>query len=256
MIRWDSVTDGYYKSMRGLSGGWFPAIVRMKEDMTRAEPLIQLISHRRFMNKIIILKRRMDVKTEHYNTRSITMTAMLAAVSYILAFVEFPVPLSPAFAKMDLSDFPALIGAFAFGPISGIMIEFVKNGLQLLSTSTGGVGELANFLIGASFVLAAGFVYRLHKTKKAAWAACMAGSFIMGIIAAAANYFLLLPMFEIFMPLEQVIASFGAFIPFIRTKLDVVLFSVLPFNVLKGLVIGIFTMAVYKRLTPVLKGVR
>jgi len=96
------------------------------------------------------------------------MTAMLAAVSYILAFAEFPVPLSPAFARMDLSDFPALLGAFIFGPASGIMIEFVKNGLQLLSTSTGGVGELANFLIGASYVSTAGFVYRLHKTKKMA----------------------------------------------------------------------------------------
>lgn len=77
----------------------------------------------------------------------------------------------------------------------------------------------------------------------------------MGIAAAAANYFILLPMFEVFMPLDQVIASFRAFIPFIRTKLDVVLFNVLLFNVLKGLVIGIFTMVVYKRLTPVLKGV-
>lgn len=133
--------------MREPSGGWFPAIVRMEEDMTRA-------------------------------------------VSYILAFVEFPVPLSPAFARMDLSDFPALIGAFAFGPVSGIMIELVKNGLQLLSTSTGGVGELANFLIGASFVWAAGFIYRFHKTKKTAWVSCIAGSFIMGIAAAAANYFI------------------------------------------------------------------
>lgn len=208
------------------------------------------------MNKTIILKRKTDIKMDRYHARAVTMTAMLAAVSYILAFVEFPVPLSPAFARMDLSDFPALIGAFAFGPVSGIMIELVKNGLQLLSTSTGGVGELANFLIGASFVWAAGFIYRSHKTKKTAWVSCIAGSFIMGIAAAAANYFILLPMFEVFMPLDQVIASFGAFIPFIRTKLDVVLFNVLPFNVLKGLVIGIFTMVVYKRLMPVLKGVR
>lgn len=208
------------------------------------------------MNKTIILKRKTDIKMDRYHARAVTMTAMLAAVSYILAFVEFPVPLSPAFARMDLSDFPALIGAFAFGPVSGIMIELVKNGLQLLSTSTGGIGELANFLIGASFVWAAGFIYRSHKTKKTAWVSCIAGSFIMGIAAAAVNYFILLPMFEVFMPLDQVIASFGAFIPFIRTKLDVVLFNVLPFNVLKGLVIGIFTMVVYKRLMPVLKGVR
>ena len=70
------------------------------------------------------------------NIRTITMTALLSAMAYVLAFVEFPVPLSPSFAKMDLSDFPALIGAFAFGPISGLLIELVKNALQLMTTST------------------------------------------------------------------------------------------------------------------------
>ena len=76
------------------------------------------------------------------------MTALLAAISYVLAFLEFPVPLSPSFARMDLSDLPALIGAFAFEPVTGVMIELIKNILQLLSTSTGGIGELANFLMG------------------------------------------------------------------------------------------------------------
>lgn len=81
------------------------------------------------------------------------------------------------------------------------------------------------------------------------------GQFYYGDCCGSCKLFYPLPMFEVFMPLDQVIASFGAFIPFIRTKLDVVLFNVLPFNVLKGLVIGIFTMVIYKRLTPVLKGV-
>lgn len=154
--------------------------------------------------------------------RTITMTALLSAMAYVLAFVEFPVPLSPSFARMDLSDFPALIGAFAFGPLAGLLIELVKNTLQLLTTSTGGIGEIANFLMGAA--------------------------------AALANYFILLPLFETFMPLDQLIASFGAFLPFIHTKLDIVLFNALPFNILKGLVIGGFTMLTYKRLTPILKG--
>lgn len=191
-----------------------------------------------------------------YHARTLTMTAMLAAVSFILAFVEFPVPLSPSFARMDLSDFPALIGSFAFGPIAGVAIEFVKNALQLFSTSTGGIGELANFVMGACYVLTAGLIYRFHKTKKTAWIACIIASIVMGIMSAVMNYFVLLPMFEQFMPLDQVIASFGVFIPFIKTKLDVVLYNALPFNFLKGLVIGIFTMLVYKRLTPILKGVK
>ena len=186
------------------------------------------------------------------STRTITMTALLAAISYVLAFLEFPVPLSPSFARMDLSDLPAMIGAF--GPVTGVMIELIKNILQLLSTSTGGIGELANFLMGASYVLAAGFIYKYKKTKKMAKWACVISSVVMGIAAAIANYFILLPLFETFMPLEQLIASFGEFLSFIKTKLDVVLFNALPFNILKGLVIGAITMMIYKKLTPILKG--
>lgn len=189
-----------------------------------------------------------------FSAQTVTITALLSAIAYILAFVEFPVPLSPSFARMDLSDFPALIGAYAFGPLVGVLVELVKNALQLLSTSTGGVGELANFLIGASFVFTAGLIYQCHKTKRTAWIAGIVGSIVMGVVAAAANFFILLPLFEQFMPMEQLIASFGEFIPFIHTKLDVVLFNAFPFNLMKGLVITIFTMLVYKRLRPVLKG--
>ena len=203
------------------------------------------------MNTVSIAKSR---KTAVLSVRTISMTAMLSAVAYLLAFVEFPVPLSPSFARMDLSDLPALIGAFAFGPLSGLLIELVKNTLQLLTTSTGGIGEIANFLMGASYVVAAGVIYKRRKAKKTAWIACIAASLVMGIAAALANYFILLPLFETFMPLDQLIASFGAFLPFIHTKLDIVLFNALPFNILKGLVIGGFTMLSYKRLTPILKG--
>lgn len=193
------------------------------------------------------------IKTK-LSVRTIAMTALLSAIAYILAFAEFPVPLSPTFARMDFSDFPALIGAFAFGPAAGVLIELVKNALQLLSTSTGGIGELANFLIGSSFVFTAGLIYQRHKTKRTAWIAAITGSVVMGVVAAATNYFVLLPLFEQFMPLEQLIASFEAFIPFIHTKLDVVLYNAFPFNLLKGLVISVVTMLVYKRLRPILKG--
>lgn len=195
-----------------------------------------------------------SANTAASTVRTISMTAMLAAAAYLLAFLEFPVPLSPSFARMDLSDLPALIGAFAFGPFTGFLIELVKNTLQLLTTSTGGIGELANFLIGASYVMTAGFIYKRCKTKKAASIACIFASIVMGIAAALANYFILLPLFEAFLPLDRLIASFGAFLPFIRTKLDIVLFNAFPFNLLKGLVIGGVAMQVNRHLTPVLKG--
>lgn len=193
-------------------------------------------------------------KSSIQNVRMLTMTAVLSAIAFVLAFFEFPVPLSPSFARMDLSDLPALTGAFAYGPAAGILIELVKNALQLLTSSTGGIGELANFIMGSSFVAAAGLIYKFNKTKKTAMIACMTASVVMGIVAAIVNYFILLPVFEAFMPLDQLIASFGEFIPFIKTKLDVVLFNAFPFNLLKGIGISIVTMLLYKRLTPILKG--
>ena len=182
------------------------------------------------------------------------VTAMLSAVSFLLAFLEIPMPLSPSFAMMDLSDLPALIGAFAFGPVTGVVIEFIKNGLQLFSTNTGGIGELANFLMGASFVFTAGIIYKIIKTKKTALIACIAASVVMAVVAGLLNYFVLLPMYSVFMPIDQVIAAFGEIIPFIKTKLEVILFSAIPANIIKGLMISVFTMLIYKGVSPILKG--
>lgn len=188
------------------------------------------------------------------STRLLVSTAMLSAVAYLLAFIEIQMPLSPSFAKVDISDLPALVAAFAFGPLAGIMVEGIKNGLQLLSTNTMGVGELANFLMGAAFVGTAGALYQRKKSKKSALLGCAAGSIMMAAAAGVLNYFVLLPLYENFMPLDQVIASFAAFIPFIRTKLDVVLWNAVPFNLLKGVLISGCAMLVYKPLGSILKG--
>lgn len=201
------------------------------------------------MEKTITIQKKSSIQ----NVRMLTMNAVLSAIAFVLAFFEFPVPLSPSFARMDLSDLPALIGALAYGPVSGVSIELVKNALQLLTSSTGGIGELANFIMGSSFVVAAGLIYKHHKTEKTAILACLIASVIMGVVATVVNYFILLPVFEAFMPLDQLIASFSKFMPFIKTKLDVVLFNAFPFNLLKGIGISIVTMLLYKRLTPILK---
>ena len=201
------------------------------------------------MEKTITIQKKSSIQ----NVRMLTMNAVLSAIAFVLAFFEFPVPLSPSFARMDLSDLPALIGALAYGPVSGVLIELAKNALQLLTSSTGGIGELANFIMGSSFVVAAGLIYKHHKTEKTAILACLIASVIMGVVATVVNYFILLPVFEAFMPLDQLIASFSKFMPFIKTKLDVVLFNAFPFNLLKGIGISIVTMLLYKRLTPILK---
>ena len=196
----------------------------------------------------------METTVKASKLRTITGVAVLSAIAFILAYFEFPVPLSPSFARMDISDLPALIGAIAYGPLAGVLIELVKNALQLTSTATAGVGELANFIMGGVFVFVAGLIYRKNKNKKTALIACLIASLAMGVTAAVVNYFVLLPAFEAFMPLSELIASFGEFMPFIKTKLDVVLFNALPFNLLKGLAISAVTMLIYKKLSPILKG--
>ncbi|MCD7892936.1 MAG: ECF transporter S component [Erysipelotrichaceae bacterium] len=202
----------------------------------------------------------MEIQTQktstksNLTTRKITMIATFTAISFVLAFIELPVPFSPSFAKFDLSDLPALIIAFAYGPMEALMIEFIKNLLQLTTSSTGGIGEFANFVMGESFVFVAGTIYKYKKTKTTAWISIVVGSIVMSIMAAIMNYFVLLPLFETFMPLDQLIQSFSAFIPFINSKLDIVLYNAIPFNLVKGLMIGIVTMLVYKRLSSILKG--
>lgn len=191
---------------------------------------------------------------KNIRTRKVIGAAMLAAVSFVLQFLELPMPLSPAFARFDFSELPALIGAFAYGPLWGVVIELVKNLLHLTVSATGGIGELANFVIGAALVCPAGLIYKKHKSRKTALIGCVVGSLCMGVMAAVMNYFVLLPLFQMFMPMEEMIAAFAAFVPIIRTKLDVVLLNALPLNILKGAVISLVTMLLYKRLSPILKG--
>ena len=108
--------------------------------------------------------------------------------------------------------------------------------------------------MGASFVFTAGLIYKRNKTKKTALIACIIASVVMGVVAGLLNYFVLLPMYSAFMPIDQVIASFGEIIPFIQTKFEVILFSAIPANIIKGLIISLFAMLIYKGVSPILKG--
>ena len=179
---------------------------------------------------------------------------MLSAAAFVLQIMEMPMPFSPSFARLDLSDLPALIGSFAYGPLWGCAIEGIKNCLHLGQSTTGGIGELANFVMGSSLVLPAGLIYSKNKTKRNALIGCLIGSVCMGITSAATNYYILLPLFQLIMPMDEMIAAFAEFIPFIHTKLDVVLLNALPLNIAKGLLISLITMLLYKRLSPILKG--
>lgn len=182
---------------------------------------------------------------------------MLSAVAYVLMFIDFPIPfLIPSFIQMDISELPALVGAFAFGPVCGVLICLVKNLLHLFITSTGGVGELCNFLLGATFVLAAGLIYKHKKSKKSALIGALVGAVLMGIISVPLNYFLTYPIYYNFMSKEAILEAYRAIIPSMKNILQCLICFNMPFTIAKGLICTGVTMLIYKHLSPILKGTR
>ncbi|MBR4758926.1 MAG: ECF transporter S component [Lachnospiraceae bacterium] len=187
-------------------------------------------------------------------TRNLAMVGMLSAVSFILMFLEFPIPLMPSFIKLDVSELPALIGAFAMGPIEGVAICLIKNLIHLLKTSSGGVGELANFLLGAVFVFTAGMIYKKMKNRKGAIIASLAGALAMGVFSVPINYFITYPFYTNFMPMEAIIGAYQAIYAGVNSLIECLLVFNMPFTFGKGIIDVIITFLVYKRLSPIIKG--
>lgn len=190
------------------------------------------------------------------NTRTIAMTGMLSAIAFILMYLQFNVPLMPSFIAMDFSELPALIGSFALGPIPGVIICLVKNLLHLMRTSTGGVGELSNFILGAAFVFTAGIIYQKNKTKKAAIIGSVIGAVVMALFSIPSNYFFVYPVYTNFMPMENIIAAYQLINPNVDSLIDCLLIFNLPFTFIKAMLSVVITLLVYKRLSPILKGTR
>lgn len=188
------------------------------------------------------------------DVRYLTVTAMLSAVAYILMFLDFSVPFMPAFIKMDLSELPALIGSFAMGPVCGIVVCLIKNVLHLFITTTGGVGELSNFILGVAFVLPAGLIYRHKKSRKSALIGSLAGAVVMGVFSIISNYYLVYPVYYNFMPEETVLNAYQALIPSMKSILQSLVCFNMPFTIIKGLFSVVITFLTYKHISPILKG--
>ncbi len=187
-------------------------------------------------------------------TRKLAMVGMLSAVAFILMLLEFPIPLMPGFIKMDVSELPALIGAFAMGPIEGVAICLIKNLIKLLKTSSAGVGELANFLLGAVFVFIAGLIYKKMRNRKGAIIASFVGALAMGVLSVPINYFITYPFYTNFMPMEAIIEAYQAIYSGVNSLLECLLVFNMPFTICKGLLDVLITFLVYKRLSPIIKG--
>ncbi len=188
--------------------------------------------------------------------RLITGTAMLTAVAVGLQYIEIAIPIMPSFIKLDFSDLPEFIGAFAYGPVAGVLIALLKNLIHMAVSQSGFVGELSNFLLGATFALTAGLIYKHKKTKCEAMLAGVIASLVMAVVCVPLNYFVIYPLYYnvLGFPEVAVLQMYQLILPKTKNILQALLIFNLPFTFVKGLISAVVSMLIYKPLSPVLKG--
>ena len=197
-------------------------------------------------------KNRKTLSDTHY----ITYVAIFSCMAGVLMLVEIPLFFAPGFYKMDLSELPILICTFYLGPVAGVISELIKVMIKLLlkGTTTAFVGDFANFAVGCSFVLPASVVYHANPSKKSALTGMIVGTLVMTVFGSAFNAIYLLPKFaQLFgMPLDVIVGMGTAVNSAITSVSTLVLFAVVPFNLLKGIVVSLLTFLLYKRISPIL----
>ena len=199
------------------------------------------------------------VRSGRAATRMIVCVGMLAAISTILMLFEFPLPfLAPGFYELDFSEVPILIGAFALGPVAGVLTELVKVLLNLVinGTQTAFVGEFANFVMGCMFVLPASLIYKMKKSRKHAVIGLAAGTVIMSVVAVFINALVLLPAYAkaFGMPIEAFIEMGAAVNSSVHSLLGFVVLIIVPFNLFKYTLTSVIVFFIYKRIRVILKG--
>ena len=194
------------------------------------------------------------MKNNIKNIRKITVTGIMSAVAAVLMFLEFSVPIVPSFLKFDFSDLPAVITSFSLGPLWGMLVELLKNVIHLPFTQTSGVGELANFIIGALLVFPAGLIYKKKKTRGGAVIGSLAGALFAAAVSVPVNYFITYPFYTNFMPMDAIIGMYSAIVPAADTLIKALLIFNVPFTFVKGILCVLITFFVYKPLSRVIKG--
>lgn len=185
-------------------------------------------------------------------THKLTVTAMLSAAAAVLMFIDFPVPVMPGFIKLDVSELPALLASFSLGPVYGVIVCLLKNLINLFRTTTAGVGEFCNFLLGAVFVFTAGLAYKKMRSRKGALMGSLIGAFMMAALSLPINYYITYPIYANFMPMEAIVGMYSAIFPVVHNLFDCLLIFNVPFTFIKGLLVVWLTFLLYKPLSPIL----
>ena len=190
-------------------------------------------------------------KKKTLSVQYLTRIAVLTALSSILFMISIPIV---AFYSLDLSNLPVLLGAFSMGPVAGLIILGLKSLIGCLTSSTMYVGELADFIMGAAFVLPAALIYQRNKSRKGALIGMITGTVALILAGCLTNAYLLIPFYmkAFGMSMEAIIGMCAQALPFVDTELKVILFVTAPFNLLKGVVLCVLTYMIYKPLSPLL----
>lgn len=170
-----------------------------------------------------------------HDTKYLVKVAFLGTLGFLLMYLEFPLPFMPPFLKFDFGDVPALIAGFAYGPVAGVLAEVIKCVIFLLSgrSESGIIGTSANFVTGASLVIAAALIYRRFRTLNGAIVSLIVGSIVMTATVTIADIYIFLPLWNI--PVEQIL-------PMVKA-------AIIPFNLMKGLFTSVATFLLYKRVS-------
>ena len=187
-------------------------------------------------------------------TRKMVAIAMLGAITTILMYFETPLPFFPPFLKLDVSNIGIIVGAFLFGPTAVIPIAFIPNFFHFLSSSSGGAGQLANFLLSCAYGIPAGILYKSIHTKKGAVVGCLTGTLCATVAGAFTNMYIIIPFYAnvMLMPLERIWAACAAVNPLIVDLNTYIIYGAVPFNLLKYSVISIITIVIYKPISRIL----
>lgn len=189
--------------------------------------------------------------------RNVVQIGMLSAIAIILMQFEVPLPFAPPFYKIDFSEIPVLVGCFVMGPLAGAVVELIKVILNMVisGTTTGGVGDIANFLIGCAMCIPAGMIYKKYHTKKSALVGMTVGTIFMTVIGCLLNAYVLLPVYaKVFeLPMDALIEMGTAVNPSITGVSTFVVLAVAPFNLLKGVLVSLIVFLTYKKISPIFK---
>ena len=189
------------------------------------------------------------------STKTIAKVGVLSAIAYIFMFISIPLPIFPSFLKIDLSDIPAIFGGMSLGPMAGLAIVIVKNFLQgITASTTGGVGEFANVVIGGSYVLIICLFYRRLKSTKGVLAGGLLGIVAMTIMGCIMNYYIMIPLYATVygMPLDQIVQMGTVLNPKVTNLMTFVIWMIAPFNILKAGIMTAVTLPMFEKMEKIL----